>query len=355
MKVMILGAGNIGRAIAHDLSGDFQVTIFGVDEEDLKGAERYGETEVLDVKNYDKMTDFMESFDLIVETLPGKLGYKAIEGAIEAGKDIVSVSFTPEDPLKLAGKAKDAGITVIPDAGFGPGLSNICIGEMDRFFDEFEEGIIYITGLPKNPRPPLNYRITWSPEGLIDEYKREARIIKDNRLEQTDPFEEIRQVKIKDCNFEGFLSDGLRTLIETVDVRNLEEWTLRWKGHLKKMKTLKELGFFEEENLHNTMEVITPLMDYESKDFSLMKVVGRGEIGGEKKEIEYFLYDEEKEFTSMARVTGFTAAITARLAAQKSFESGVIPPECIGAGDVKKVFSGLRDRDITLEKIETDI
>ena len=74
MKVMILGAGNIGRAIAHDLSGDFQVTIFGVDEKDLKGAERYGETEVLNVKNYDKMTDFMESFDLIVETLPGKLG-----------------------------------------------------------------------------------------------------------------------------------------------------------------------------------------------------------------------------------------------------------------------------------------
>ena len=355
MKVLVLGAGNVGKAIAWDLKDEFEVYVGDISEERLKAVSQFATPIRVDASSFDELVETMRDFELVVGALPGRFGYRSVKAAIKAGTDMVDVSFMPENPLELREEAEKAQVTVIVDAGFAPGLSNILLGRIWQEMDQLEEGYIYVGGLPKEPRPPLYYRITWSPKDLIEEYTRPARVIRNGEITSVDPFERIERVTVGDFEFEAFLSDGLRTLLENIRAIRLEEWTLRWPGHLEKMKVLRELGFFKPEHVDKTLEVITPLMTYESPDFSIMQVIGRGTLNGEPKEIGYLLYDEEREgFTSMARVTGFTAAIIARIVAEHGCIFGVIPPEILGMriDTYTRITEELADRGITLERWE---
>ena len=355
MKVLVLGAGNVGKAIAWDLRDEFEVHVGDISEERLREVSEFAVPVRVNAANFDELVETMRGFELVVGALPGRFGYQSVRAAIRAGVDMVDVSFMPENPLELREEAEKAGVTIIVDAGFAPGLSNILLGRIWNELDEMREGYIYVGGLPKEPRAPLYYRITWSPKDLIEEYTRPARVIRDGEITAVDPFEEIRTVEVGGFKFEAFLSDGLRTLLDNVRVERLEEWTLRWPGHLEKMKVLRELGFFRPEHVDKTLEVIVPLMTYESPDFSIMQVFGRGTMDGEPKEIGYFLYDEEKEgFTSMARVTGFTAAVIARIVAEHGCIFGVIPPEIMGMriDTFTRITEELADRGITVERWE---
>lgn len=355
MKVLVLGAGNIGKAVAWDLRDEFDVYVGDFSEERLMAVSGFAGTIKVNASNFEELVRTIKDFELIVGALPGRLGYQTVRAAIEAGVDLVDVSFMPENPLELRDEAEKAQVTVIFDAGFAPGLSHMLMGRIWNELDDMNEGYVYVGGLPKEPRPPLYYRITWSPKDLIEEYTRPARVIRDGYVTQVDPFERIESVAVGDFKFEAFLSDGLRSLLESVRAEKLEEWTLRWPGHLEKMKVLRELGFFKEEHVEETLEVITPLMAYESPDFSIMQVFGRGTMDGEPKEIGYLLYDEEKDgLTSMARVTGFTAAIVARLVAEQNCIFGVIPPEILGMriDTFTRITEELAERGIKLERWE---
>ncbi|WP_461866950.1 saccharopine dehydrogenase family protein [Thermococcus sp.] len=354
MKVLVLGAGNIGKAIAYDLArGGFDVHVGDKNVENLKEIEKFATPLSVDASDFDGLVRVMKEFELVVGALPGKFGFKSLEAAIEAGVDMVDISFMPEDPFVLRERAEEAQVTIIVDAGFAPGLSNILMGRVWQEMDELKEGYIYVGGLPKEPKPPLYYRITWSPYDLIEEYTRPARVIRDGGVTAVDPFEEIKRVTVGEFEFEAFISDGLRSLLENIKAEKLEEWTLRWPGHLKKMKVLRELGFFKPENIDKTLEVITPLMSYESPDFSIMQVVGKGIINGEEKEIGYLLYDEEKNgFTSMARITGFTAAVIARIVAEQGCVYGVIPPEILGMriDTYTRIMNELEEKGIEVQR-----
>ena len=355
MKVLVLGAGNVGRAIAWDLREEFDVYVGDLSEERLKAVSEFATPLKVDASNFDELVETMKDFELVVGALPGRFGYRSVKAAIKAGTDMVDVSFMPENPLELRDEAEKAQVTVIFDAGFAPGLSHMLMGRVWNELDEMREGYIYVGGLPKEPKPPLYYRITWSPKDLIEEYTRPARVIRGGEIKALDPLERIERVTVGEFEFEAFVSDGLRSLLESVRAEKLEEWTLRWSGHLEKMRVLRELGFFKPEHVDKTLEVITPLMTYESPDFSIMQVFGRGTLNGEPKEIGYLLYDEEKDgFTSMARVTGFTAAIVARLVAEQNCIYGVIPPEILGMriDTFTRITDELADRGIRLERWE---
>lgn len=358
MEVLVLGAGNVGKAIAYDLSKDFEVWVGDISKERLEAVKGFANPIKVNAGKFDELVNLMKKFDLIIGALPGRFGFKTLKAAIEAKRDLVDISFMPEDPMELREEAEKAQITIVVDAGFAPGLSNIFLGRIYQELDKLEEGIIRVGGLPKDPKPPLYYKITWSPYDLIEEYTREARVIKRGQVVKVDPLEKIESVKIKDFEFEEFVSDGLRTLLETIRAKTLEEKTLRWKGHLEKMKILRELGFFKPENINFTLKVISPLMQYESEDFSIMEVYGKGITGEKEKEIKYFLYDEARGgFTSMARVTGFTAAIIARLIAEQRCAFGVIPPEIFGMRDdtYNEIISGLKEREIVIERFEREL
>ncbi len=332
MNILVLGAGVVGEAVTHDLAQDYEVSVGDVSTEKLKKVEDHAETFVLDIRDEEEVLSKMEKYDVVVGALPGDLGFKTIELAIESGTDIVDVSFMPKDPLVLDEEAKKKGVTVLVDAGFGPGMSNVFTGRIAEEIDDLKNLKIWIGSLPQEPQHPLYYKLTWSPKDLIEEYTRPARIIVDGEEKEIDPLENIEKgIDIKDRTFEGFYSDGLRTLLDTIEVENMDEITLRWEGHLDRIKVLRELGFFEEKNLDNTLKVIKDKMCYDSLDFSVMEVEGEGIEGGKEKMIKYHFYDEETEnFSSIARTTGFSTAVMARLLIDYGLDDGVIPPEELG-------------------------
>ncbi|WP_456421411.1 saccharopine dehydrogenase C-terminal domain-containing protein [Thermococcus sp.] len=350
MKVLILGAGNVGKAIAWDLRDEFNVHVADLSGDRLRAVSEFATPIKLDASRFDKLVEVIRGFELVIGALPGRFGYSAIKAAIKAGVDMVDVSFMPENPLELREEAENAQVTVIFDAGFAPGLSHILMGRIWNELDDMSEGYIYVGNLPREPRPPLYHRITWSPKDFIEEYTRPARVIRRGEVRAVDPLSEIKAVEIEGSTFEAFPSDGLRSLLESVRVDKLEEWTLRWPGHLEKVKVLRELGFFKPEHVDKTLDVITPLMTYDSPDFSVMRVVGR-EPG---KEMSYTLLDGEREFTSMARVTGYTASAIARLVAEGSCIFGVIPPEILGMriDTFKRILDELEERGINPRREE---
>ncbi|MEF8874367.1 MAG: saccharopine dehydrogenase C-terminal domain-containing protein [Candidatus Thermoplasmatota archaeon] len=357
--ILILGAGNVGKTVAYDLFEEYRITMADADGEALEKIEKDHRFPVQDAMKMDagkhgELKELIAKYDIVVGALPGDLGYQSVKAAAEAGTDMIDVSFMPEDPFSLDGLIKENAVSVVVDAGFGPGLSNVFMGRIQDEMDVIEDAVVRIGGLPLEPRPPLHHKVTFSPRDLIQEYVRDARVIRDDEVVKEEPMKDIGEVELNGKEFEEFYSDGLRTLLKTVDAKNMEETTLRWKGHLEKMKVLKDLGFFEEENLDNTLEVIGPLMSYESEDFCIMKIEAIGKKDEEERKMNYFFYDEaSKRFSSMARSTGCSAAVFTRLLMEEKedIENGVIAPEVLGMEKSYHDFivKNLRDRGIKIE------
>ena len=353
MNILILGSGNVGRAIATDLAGIHEVLV----------ADKYpvrlpGNIESIELDASDTMAlkDAFDDMELVICALPSFLGYQVLESCVEHGIDVVDVSFSPENPLQLQEAALRSGASVVVDAGFGPGLSNLFVGSIYEELDRIEECYIKIGGLPKYPKPPLFYESTWCTKDLIEEYTREARLVNDGKIVLKKPLESIEPVKVMGYEFEEFFSDGLRTLLFTVEADLMEETTLRWPGHLEKIRVLDELGFFKEDRVDDTLEVLAPLMSNSGNDVSLMTVEARGPIDGEEHTIYYELYDEAQgDFSSMSRTTGFTTASVARLVADGELDAGVIPLEKLGMNVElhDRIVGDMNDRGVRINRKTT--
>jgi len=305
----------------------------------------------LDVTNQSKLANALKDFDLVMGFLPGKLGYHLTKACIEAGKDLVDVSYMPENPLTLTGNAIEANVTIVPDCGLAPGISNILVGHAVAELDKVQAVHIMVGGLPEKPVPPLDYIITWSPENLIDEYVRKARVVEEGRITEVEALSGLEEVDFPGFGrLEAFYTDGLRTLPQTIaDTRDMWEKTLRYPGHAEKIKLLRALGFFEEEQIDIEGVSVSPrkltvklfaekLRKPEVKDVVALKVEVSGFREDEQIRYVYHLldyYDEKHGITAMARTTAYTASIIAQLLLKKALkEKGVVPTEKIGMNDV---------------------
>ena len=355
MKILVLGCGNIGSVAAEDLAENMSsVKVVVADKEGARAkevAERIGKNNVswmlLDASNTAELVNALKDFDLVMGFLPGKLGYDLAKACIEAEKDLVDVSFMSENPLTLNKEAIKADITIVPDCGLAPGISNVLVGHALSRLNSVQDVYITVGGLPEKPIPPLGYTITWSPESLIDEYCRKARIIQNYKEVEVEALSGLEKVVFPEIGeLQAFYTDGLRTLLYTVEnARNMWEKTLRYKGHVEKIRLLKTLGFFDEKPIEINAFSLPPrrltakllelrLRKPKVKDVVLMKV----EVCGfkENKRIRYVYhlldrYDEKKGITAMARTTAYPTAIIAQLTLKKLIaEKGVVPPEKIG-------------------------
>ncbi len=344
--IAVLGAGMVGRAIALDLAKIFSVTSFDVSAANLsllKSKNGVAQTVTADLSKFDEYKSWLAYFDIVVKAVPGFMGYKTLEAVINAGKNVVDISFFPEDVLQLDKLAKEKGVTVITDCGVAPGMSNFIIGRYNAMMkvDSFE---CYVGGLPKNPKPPFNYKAPFSPVDVIQEYIRPARLVEHGKI-VTKPALSEREIMNFDKvgKLEAFNTDGLRSLIYTMGhIPDMKEKTLRYPGHIDLIIALQQAGFFDEKKLEINNTSIAPL-DFTSKllvnewklgdteeEFTVMKVI----IKGEGKTVEYHLldyYDTASSTSSMARTTGYTCTAAVNLIANEMFtEKGVYPPELIG-------------------------
>jgi saccharopine dehydrogenase-like NADP-dependent oxidoreductase len=376
MRMLVLGCGNIGSVAAADLVSKTNYEIVVADSE-LKRAEtlveRLDKNRVsamkLDVMDRHRLMRWLKDFDAVLGFLPGKLAYKLAESCIDAGRNLVDVSFMGENPLALNSKASAAGVTLVPDCGLAPGISNILVGHATKSFDRVDSIHIMVGGIPEKPIPPLEYVITWSTESLIDEYTRKARIIRGGKRMDADVLSELEMVDFPGVGrLEAFLTDGLRTLLETLkDVPDMWEKTLRYPGHAAKISALKDLGFFGEEKIMVENVGVSPrrltvklLTDKLVRPDICDTVAMRVDVSGIKdakllSRIYYLLdhCDAEHGITAMARTTAYPASIVAQLLAEKVIKTtGVIPPEKLGMDDevYKRFCNELTARGINIKE-----
>lgn len=370
MTIAVLGAGMVGRAIALDLAKKHKVTSFDLKAENLellKEKNEQVETVGADLTHFGEYRDFLSTFDIVVTAVPGFMGYKTLEAVIDAGKNVVDISFFPEDALQLNALAKARNVTAITDCGVAPGVSNLVIGRYNEQMkiDSFE---CYVGGLPATRKMPFQYKAPFSPVDVIQEYIRPARLV-ENATIVTKPALSDREILHFDGigDLEAFNTDGLRSLIYTMKhVPDMKEKTLRYPGHVDLIIAMQQAGFFSTEPLRFEEVDISPLefttrllvnewkLEPEEEEFTVMKVV----VKGEGRTIEYNLLDRYEPVTktwSMARTTGYTCTAAVNLFADGLFhEKGVFPPELIGRHEkcFDYVMDYLRERNINWIKTE---
>lgn len=378
MKIIVLGAGLVGVPMAIDLAKDknFDVSISDINERNLSKIDNKFDILKIEKDLSDKslLKELIKDYDLVLNALPGFMGYKTLESIIEAGKNVVDISFFPEDAFGLDILAKKNGVTAIMDCGVAPGMSYILVGYVNDILDKTENVEIYVGGLPKIRTWPYEYKAVFSPADVIEEYTRPARFVKEGKLVTKEALSDIELMDFENIGtLEAFNSDGLRSLIKTIDCPNMIEKTLRYPGHVEKMKMLRETGFFNKETILINGKEVSPL-DFTSKllfpkwelkegeeDVTIMKIIVEGEKDNKKLKYSYDLfdsYDVKTKTHSMARTTGYTATMAVRMLNEKLFnEKGIIVPEYIGKHHdcVKFMLDGLKERAVVYkESLQSD-
>jgi len=374
MKVIVLGAGLVGAPIAFDLAKDneFDVTVADFSLTSLNKFGKYDsiKTIQLDVSNKDSLASVISDFDFVLNAVPGFLGFETVKTIIEANKNVVDISFFPENPFDLNKLAQKHNVTVIVDCGVAPGMSNILVGYLSSKLDKTENVEIYVGGLPEVRKLPYEYKAVFSPIDVIEEYTRPARYIENGKMVIKPALSDIELMNFPNIGtLEAFNSDGLRSLAETIDAPNMKEKTLRYPGHVEKMKLLRDTGFFNKDMMEINGFKISPL-DFTSKllfpkwkleegevDITVMKIIVEGIKDNKKLSSSYYLYDKynsETKVHSMARTTGYTATMVLRMISKGLFNQvGIIAPEIIGKNEmcVNFILSGLEQRGIIYNRV----
>lgn len=375
MKIAVLGAGMVGRCIAKDLAADYDVTSFDINPQNLQALQQAGVAiRQADLQQYELYPTMFESYPLLVSAVPGFMGYRVLEAIIAAGKNVVDISFFPEDALQLQEAAKQKGVTAIVDCGVAPGMSNWILGRYNAcmHITHFE---CMVGGLPLLRIKPFEYKAPFSPIDVLEEYTRPARYIENGHMVIKPALSEPELIHFdKAGTLEAFNTDGLRSILFTMKhIPNLKEKTLRYPGHIALIQSLQQAGFFDKETIDVNGQAISPL-DFTSKilfrswkleptdeEFTLMTVKINGTQNGQTKCVEYFLYDSfdaETQTASMSRSTGYTCNAAVNLIAKGLFtDKGVFPPELIGHREdcFAFVLNYLQERKVIWHKKETTV
>jgi lysine 6-dehydrogenase len=369
MKILVLGAGLVGGPMALDLAknGEFEVTSADISAEALSRLHGVAgiKTVKADLDNPEVLKSLVNDHDLIISAVPGFMGYRTLERIIECGKNAVDIAFFPEDMFALDSKAKEMNVTAICDIGVAPGMSNVLIAYGASKLDTLEKGITYVGGLPVVRTWPFEYKAVFSPIDVIEEYTRPARYIDGGRLVVREALSDPELIDFPNIGtLEAFNSDGLRTLATTVKGDYLIEKTLRYKGHIEKMAVLRDTGFFDKEPILINGVMISPLeftsrllfpkwkLQAGEEDLTIMRVITEGLKNGIRQRYTWDLYDrldKETGIHSMARTTGYTATMVARLLSKGLYtRKGVSAPEYLGtdAGIVSFLLEGLKKRGV---------
>ena len=351
MNITVLGIGLVGKAIVKDLALEKSFTITAVDQNQQALEKLESELPVKGIKanlsEGECITSVTADSDLVICAVPGFMGFETLKRIIEAGKNVVDISFFGEDAFLLDDLAKKKGVTAVVDCGVAPGLCNIIAGYRAKSLDQEDRYVCYVGGLPRERLWPYEYKAVFSPSDVLEEYTRPARMV-ENGEEVVYPA--LSGVELLDFpivgELEAFNTDGLRSLKKTMKFTSMSEKTLRYPGHANLMRIFRESGFFSADTINISGNKIKPI-DVTSKllfdqwklqdgeeEFTVMRVIIEGKKNNKKVCYTYDLfdkYDKETQTTSMARTTGYTSTIIARQVINGLFtEKGICPPEFIG-------------------------
>jgi saccharopine dehydrogenase-like NADP-dependent oxidoreductase len=374
--VVVLGSGRVGAAIATDLAKDaeLRVTVADVAESSLVKIRAKGNiaTQLRDLSKVSDIMAAIQDADFVVGAVPGFMGFQTLKTVISAGKNAVDISFFEEDPFQLDELAKAKGVTAIMDCGVAPGCDNLILGYVEKQLDRVTRFECLVGGLPTVRTWPYEYKAGFSPIDVLEEYTRPARYVAHGEVITMPALSELEHIDFPGIGtLEAFNSDGLRSLLRTVDAPFKKEKTLRYPGHVEKMHMLRETGFFRKDPmlfgdarvspLEMTTKLLFPMWQMEDgdEDFTIMRVIVEGVKEGRNRAFVYDLldqYDRTTKTTSMARTTGYTAAAAVRmLAAGLYSRKGISPPEYVGReeGCWAYIRKGLAERGVVFTDKES--
>jgi len=346
----------MGRGAAFDLARNDAVKEVIVADIDTKRAEALAEemgpkvaAETVDATDRKQLKALFAKVDTVASEVSYKLNLLHTEVAIATGTHLCDLGGNlkvVEKQLKLHDKAKDAGVTVIPDCGLAPGLANVLARDGIEYLTRTDSVKIRVGGLQQEPRPPLNYSLIFAVEGLINEYIEPCMVLRDGKIAFEDPLIGFEQVEFPEPYgiLEAFnTSGGSSTMPLTYEgkVANLDYKTLRYPGHGHKMWCLMKIGLMDSTEQDFGGVKVAPRTVLEKllvqnlpptgKDVTLLRVTVEGWKGTESRKIEYEiidLFDDKTGLTSMMRTTSFTASTAATMMADGTIsERGVLPPE----------------------------
>ncbi|GKV69054.1 saccharopine dehydrogenase [Sporosarcina sp. NCCP-2716] len=379
MKVVVLGAGLMGKEAVRDLVKQEAVTTVYLADQDVRKAENFADELlsdklnilVLDARNELQLSEVIALGDVVINALFYTFNETVARLAIEAGVHCVDlgghIGGATEAVLAMNEAAEAKGVTVIPDLGVAPGMINILAGYGAEKLDTVDSIKLYVGGVPVHPEPPLNYNIVFSLEGVFDHYTDPSRVIRSGKVLELPSLSEIESIE-----FDGFgmmeafhTSGGTSTLPESFpDVQTLEYKTIRYPGHAEKFQLLVDLGLLSRESaiqvdgkplrVRDVMRAhLTPqLLLGEKEDAVLLRVLVSGEASGMPATYEYNLTvtkDTKMNETAMALATANTISVVAQMIGSGTItKRGVHPPEAIVPGHL--YIEEMKKRGVVIEE-----
>lgn len=354
---------------------DLQVAVAEIDKKRLALVkdERVRKIQA-DLSDAPELMALVSDYDLVINAVPGYIGFRTLKQCIEAGRDVVDIAFYPEDVFSLSELARSNGVRVIADMGVAPGMSNLLVGYAAAKLSEVDHVGIYVGGLPKIRRKPWEFKVVFSPTDVIEEYTRPARMVEKGEVIVKPALTDVELIDFeRPGTLEAFNSDGLRSLLYTIKAGSLVEKTLRYPGYAEKIRLLADNGFFRQDTVEVSGHHIRPVdltgkllfdqwkLGEDETDITVMRVIVEGKHDSGRRRYVYELYDEKDPATgihSMARTTGYAATMAARLLLKGFYQQkGITVPEMLGRHEqnVLYMLEGLKDRDVVYRERTEDL
>lgn len=356
MKIAIIGSGLMGQAIAYDLSRAEDVEKVGLYDFDVDLAEevarKFGNEKTtagkIDAGDEDEVTEVLRDYDACISAVIFKYNPGLTRSAIKAkahffdlggNNDVVRLQFEMND------SAREADVLIVPDCGLAPGMVSILAAAGIKEFDSVASLKIRVGGLPQNPRPPLNYQMVFSSEGLINEYWEPVVILENGKKKVVNPMTGLEELEFDGIGkLEAFYtSGGTSTLPDTYkDVIDFLDYkTIRYPGHCRIFKPMLEIGLGSKSNVKVAgmnveprevfKKVLEKNLSFNGPDLVLVRLTFEGTKDNQPKKLVYGIIDRQDTMTgltSMMRTTAFPVAIIAWMACSGKIESrGVVPQE----------------------------
>lgn len=244
-EIVIVGAGRIGATIADMLSqsGDYRVTVVDRSEQALAGLDTESDIRTVqcEVGEPGALEAVLAGKFAVLSAAPYSLTIPIAEAAAAAGVHYLDLTEDVKSTKRVKEIASKASTAFIPQCGLAPGFIAIAALSMAKGFDTLEDVRMRVGALPQHPTTVLNYALTWSPEGVINEYCEPCEAIVDGEPAELPPLEDVEEFTLDGVAYEAFnTSGGLGSMPQVLagKVKNLNYRTIRYPGHARIMKLL---------------------------------------------------------------------------------------------------------------------
>lgn len=386
-KVVILGAGMMGHMVAKELSKvpEYDLSIADFSKENLELVKKQCpkiKTIQADFSKEGEAAKVVKQFDLIFGALPKFLASDTCMEIIETGVDMVEISGldyankSEEDRNAMEEAAKKSGATIALGIGLAPGMINVIAGNVVTKMDEALNADLYVGGLPVIREQPWEYKLVFSLIGTVGQFVFPVKVVKNHEIEVIEACSQIKQIEVEDLGtLEAFTTNGLTSLMHTHKnmIKDMKEMTLRYPGHTERMKMLRESGLLSYDEIEFrgakfrpvdfTCEMLLPSWKLKKGERELTVCIC--DISGIKdgKNVNYHYelldyFDDDTEYTSMARTTCFPALIMAKLITDGKFKysGGLCHPEYIGQNEeiFQELMKGLAEYGVVYKETITE-